>query len=75
MVGGSLKYSRNGPWPNCVNRDKDYCSGLIKMINKDLSIELIPDGSMVTMDFREDRVRIFYDEDTDTVVEPAPHRG
>lgn len=30
----------------------------------------LPQGSMVTMDFRTDRIRVFYDEQTGLVVTP-----
>ena len=72
MVGGSLEFSHNGPWPDCVDKDKDYCAGMIKDIRDDLDIQFIPEGSMVTQDFRLDRVRIWYNEDSNKVVE-IPH--
>ena len=38
-----------------------------------LEVHRIPDGSMVTMDYREDRVRIFVDPDGKVVAQP--HKG
>ena len=38
------------------------------------TIQVIPDNSIVTMDYREDRVRIFVDEKTGKVVN-APRIG
>jgi len=38
-----------------------------------LDVHKVPEGSMVTMDWREDRVRVFYDEETNNVVRtPRP---
>lgn len=73
IIGGS--HHRNGPWPECISMNKDKCVGLIHdLVGDDFALQVIPDGSPVTMDFRTDRVRIFYSEDDDTVVR-APHLG
>ena len=75
MVGGKLRFNKNGPWPNCISKDKDYCAQFIKSLRDDVVIELTPEGSSEISGFKQDRVRIFYDEETDEVVEPAPHLG
>ena len=45
----------------------------IHNVDPSLQIDIIPEGSMVTMDHRIDRVRIFVN--TDGVVADQPHKG
>jgi hypothetical protein len=38
--------------------------------NDSLNVLIVPQGSMVTMDYREDRVRLFVDEENKVVKPP-----
>lgn len=61
-------------WPELKGKNVDEALQVIKDENPELVVMKVPSGSMVTMDFRSDRVRIFYDEETNTVTR-APHCG
>lgn len=45
-----------------VGLDVDVAVSKIKEMDASLSVQAIPEGSMVTMDYRTDRVRVFFDE-------------
>jgi hypothetical protein len=64
-----------GPWPECVGKTGTECVAIIERVAPDVrgNVFVIPHGSMVTMDYRTDRVRVFVDEGG-VVVQP-PHRG
>lgn len=53
-----------GPWLNCLQRSFWVCKEIIKedaqSKNVQLQIETLHKSRPVTMDFRQDRVRIFY---------------
>ncbi len=65
--------SMRGPWPKCIGMTGEACASYIEENAKELTIELIPYGAVVTQDFRTDRVRVFVNSN-DIVVE-APGRG
>lgn len=46
-------------WPECDGIGCDDCKTLIEGENASLQIFIIPENTMVTADYREDRVRIF----------------
>jgi hypothetical protein len=50
-------------WPELSGMPGGEVEITLKASHPDWKIEIIPDGSMVTMDYREDRVRIWIDED------------
>ena len=54
-------------WPELEGMDVDQAVQLIKEENTDLTVHKIEEGSMVTADYRTDRVRVFYNVDTNTV--------
>eukprot|EP00563_Minutocellus_polymorphus_P020493 CAMPEP_0197716604 /NCGR_PEP_ID=MMETSP1434-20131217/1431_1 /TAXON_ID=265543 /ORGANISM="Minutocellus polymorphus, Strain CCMP3303" /LENGTH=207 /DNA_ID=CAMNT_0043300987 /DNA_START=75 /DNA_END=698 /DNA_ORIENTATION=+ len=60
----------NGPWESCLQKDAIICMDHIKSLNDKLNAVILPYGSLVTMDFRADRVRIFVDENN--VVKMTP---
>merc|ERR1711871_1738278 len=67
--GGSGGPTKN-QWPEFVGKSGADAVSAIRDERKDLStVETLPDGAMVTMDFREDRVRIFVKADG-TVAHP-----
>jgi Potato inhibitor I family len=65
--------SKQGPWPKCIGMTVGDCISYIQEYTQDFTFELIPDGAMVTLDFRADRVRVFVD--SNDVVVKAPGRG
>eukprot|EP00594_Rhizosolenia_setigera_P001731 CAMPEP_0178949600 /NCGR_PEP_ID=MMETSP0789-20121207/6145_1 /TAXON_ID=3005 /ORGANISM="Rhizosolenia setigera, Strain CCMP 1694" /LENGTH=125 /DNA_ID=CAMNT_0020630149 /DNA_START=161 /DNA_END=541 /DNA_ORIENTATION=- len=55
-----------GPWPECIRRSFWYCKELIEeelveiSSEEDWEIQTIHENRPVTMDYRETRVRIFF---------------
>ena len=45
-------------WPEVVGLDIEEAKVIILNHDPNISVEYVPEGSMVTMDFREDRVRV-----------------
>ena len=64
------KEGPNGPWDSCVDKDAIICMDHIKLLNESLNVVILPYGSIVTMDFRTDRVRIFVDQDDNVKITP-----
>lgn len=63
-----------GPWPKCVGMTGENCKNHILANAKDInSVDVIPQDSMVTMDFSTSRVRVFIDDDG--IVVMIPKRG
>jgi hypothetical protein len=50
-------------WPELVGMLGGEAEIALKATHPDWKIDLIEEGSMVTMDYREDRVRIWIDDD------------
>jgi hypothetical protein len=75
MSSGSDAGGSSGPWPECVGKTGSQCVAIIEEQAPDVrgNVFVIPEGSMVTMDYRTDRVRVFVDE-AGTVKTP-PQRG
>ena len=73
-VGGS-ESKHEGPWPECVSMTGSECSRLIQTYAEDVrgNVQILNVNTMVTMDFRTDRVRIFVDDDG--IVARIPRRG
>ena len=69
-----MKLNSNGPWQECLNSDEDCCVDNLKSVGPDLNINVVPQGSIVTADHRSDRVRIWYNIDSNLVVR-APRIG
>ena len=55
-------------WPQLVGMNIDEAMTVIKTQNPSLSVIAVPENSMVTMDYRLDRVRVFYNKETNKVV-------
>jgi hypothetical protein len=66
----------SGPqsWPNLVGKDTALARSVIQQDAPGKQVFLVPSGNLVTMDYRTDRVRIFYDPSTNLVTE-APMVG
>ena len=60
----------DGPWESCLQKDAMICIDHIKLLNDKLNVVILPIGSVVTMDFRTDRVRIFVDENNAVKMTP-----
>ena len=60
----------SGPWDSCVDKDAIICMNHIKLLDESLNVVILPYGSIVTMDFRTDRVRIFVDEENKVKIAP-----
>ena len=60
----------NGPWDSCVDKDAIICMDHIKLLDESLNVVILPYGSIVTMDFRTDRVRIYVDEENKVKITP-----
>ncbi|KAL6765043.1 maize proteinase inhibitor [Haematococcus lacustris] len=69
---GMTTQSNKSVWPECVGAKVDDAEALIKQEAPDATVIRVPDGSMVTADYRLDRVRIYY---KDNVVRDPPRRG
>ena len=65
--------SKQGPWPACVGMAGEDCVSYIESNTEGLTIEIIAEGSVVTQDFRTDRVRVWVD--ADNIVFTAPSKG
>mmetsp|Transcript_19124 Transcript_19124/g.35689 ORF Transcript_19124/g.35689 Transcript_19124/m.35689 type:complete len:101 (+) Transcript_19124:27-329(+) len=66
---------RQGPWPECLGLTGEACFDLIESSVSDdtLDLVIVPEGSILTKDFRKDRVRIFVNGNN--VVYAVPGRG
>ena len=61
MTTGTTDGSQTS-WPALVGLDGQEAKATLEAYEPDLKIVLVPEGAMVTMDYREDRVRIYVDE-------------
>jgi len=60
-------------WPELVGKPYAEAEAVIKRDAPELKVSKVKPGSMMTMDYREDRVRVFVDNDDK--VEKAPSLG
>jgi hypothetical protein len=66
-VGGMN--TNNTSWPDLVGVSGELAKNVIQKQLPNFEIEIVPWGSFVSMEFKEDRVRIFVDEETGEVKE------
>ena len=52
-----------GPWPGLKGKPKDEAVSYLKENFPELQIMAVPEGAMVTMDVRGDRVRVYFNEE------------
>jgi hypothetical protein len=73
--GGDEGQNKEGPWPQCVGWTGEKCKTWIESFAEDLrgNVYILPEDSMMTMDFRTDRVRILVDGND--LVSQTPSRG
>ena len=57
-------------WPDLVGKSGEEAKAAIQADDSKLTVHVLPDGSIVTMDFRMDRVRIFVNEEGKVVRTP-----
>eukprot|EP00547_Thalassionema_nitzschioides_P001391 CAMPEP_0194201190 /NCGR_PEP_ID=MMETSP0156-20130528/1527_1 /TAXON_ID=33649 /ORGANISM="Thalassionema nitzschioides, Strain L26-B" /LENGTH=133 /DNA_ID=CAMNT_0038926321 /DNA_START=1 /DNA_END=402 /DNA_ORIENTATION=- len=57
-------------FPDCVSKNGEQAKELILMVNSQLEVEVLAEGSIVTEDYRTDRVRIFVDKDGNVTKQP-----
>jgi Potato inhibitor I family len=63
-------------WPELVGRPGEEARSTIMQENPNMTfVQLVPVGSMVTADWREDRVRIYVEEDEAKTVASIPNMG
>jgi Potato inhibitor I family len=74
LLGGT-EHLHEGPWPECLGISGNECEHLIASHAPDVvgHVVILPEDSMVTMDFSPTRVRIFVDGDN--LVTRTPRRG
>lgn len=66
---GTMDAEAKTTWPELVGENGEAAKATI-MQQTGITVHVIPDGSMMTMDYREDRVRIFVDTDGNVVRAP-----
>ena len=59
-----------GGGKSLIGMNGEEAKAAIEAIDPLLSVHIVPEGSMVTMDLRDDRVRIFVDKDENVAREP-----
>ncbi len=57
-------------WLHLVGKDAEAAKLEILSENDELQVLIVPDGAMVTMDHREDRVRLYVDQENKVVQAP-----
>jgi hypothetical protein len=63
-------------WPELVGRPGEEARTIIMQENPNMTfVQLVPVGSFVTADWREDRVRIYVEEDEEKTVASIPNMG
>ncbi|XP_071786995.1 uncharacterized protein [Asterias amurensis] len=63
LTDRGVKMSEMKEWPHLVGKMGEEAKEEISKTDTTLQVDLVPDGYMVTCDFRTDRVRIFLDAD------------
>mmetsp|Transcript_35793 Transcript_35793/g.73190 ORF Transcript_35793/g.73190 Transcript_35793/m.73190 type:complete len:117 (+) Transcript_35793:86-436(+) len=78
MIGGSMMYRREGPWPECIFRHMtgEDCAKFIKTGAEDVrdNVIIVEPGDVVDETFDETRVLVYVDE-YGYCIEPIPGRG
>lgn len=59
------------PWDSLVGQDADEAVKALTVKFEKLNVVKVPEGSIVTMDYRLDRVRVFFGEDGKVVRAPS----
>lgn len=75
MIGGSMIYRKQGPWPECVGMTSEKCKGLIEHIADDISVKIVPEGTDLEKEEDFDPDVVYVVEDEDGLVVDTPGRG
>ncbi|CAL8463133.1 g2667 [Coccomyxa elongata] len=67
-------YTGKQEWPELVGTNVLVAKAKLKA-ETGLNVVLVPQGSVVTTDYRADRIRVYFDPDTSLVVQPRPSVG
>ena len=59
---GIVMSSSPRSWPQLVGMDGEAAKAQLEQEYPEMRVQVVPYGSMVTMDYREDRIRIYVDE-------------
>ena len=74
---GTVEYvpdaESRGPWPDLVGKSADEAKEFFEKSFPDLKVVVMNENSMMTMDYRIERVRIMVNDEG--VVTKVPHRG
>jgi hypothetical protein len=57
-------------WPELIGLSGEAAKTRLEEENPGKEVDVVPDGSMVTMDYREDRIRIYTDGEGKVVKAP-----
>uniref|UniRef100_A0A7R9ZMT4 Subtilisin inhibitor domain-containing protein n=1 Tax=Craspedostauros australis TaxID=1486917 RepID=A0A7R9ZMT4_9STRA len=75
FIGDMVESTADAPktnWPELVGMSGEQAKATIMSENSSVTeIQILPAGSIVTMDYREDRVRIFVDGNGNVSVSPS----
>ena len=66
-------HDTRGKWSQLVGKNAREAIDHLRSERPDVKVEMIPSGSMVTADYREDRIRVFVDDQE--MVTRAPRVG
>ncbi|MDA2805614.1 serine protease inhibitor [Nocardiopsis suaedae] len=74
---GAVQCQGEQSWPELTGADAHTAERVIERENPRVNAVLLPEGSYVTMDFRCDRVRVFYlgEDPAPLIVSRAPQVG
>jgi Potato inhibitor I family len=75
MVWNTMETSDKTSWPELVGMTGLEAQQEISVAHPDWKVQVIPEGSIVTMDFRLDRVRIYVNPNDGNKVVKAPCVG
>ncbi|GLJ50571.1 hypothetical protein SUGI_1077300 [Cryptomeria japonica] len=72
MDNGATKSGSAGvvkrSWPELVGADAEHAKAMVKEQNPSVTPTIVPEGSFVTCDYRQHRVRIYINSETNKVV-------
>nr|XP_024362809.1 subtilisin inhibitor-like [Physcomitrium patens]XP_024362810.1 subtilisin inhibitor-like [Physcomitrium patens]PNR29738.1 hypothetical protein PHYPA_028432 [Physcomitrium patens] len=78
LSGGNANHGRigihsalDGRWPDLVGRDAEEAKTHILSERPYLNVRIVPTDMMVTMDYNENRVRLFVDDERKVVKCPT----
>lgn len=62
-------------WPDLVGKNVEEAKNAILQDDPSINVVVVPEGAPVTRDYRLNRVRLFVDPDTQSIVQSLPRRG